>query len=182
VAALAQSESPRFELGPTFSVISLDHAFEKTHSGVGERFTWNLSRHFAFDSVLTITPIEPQTAANVEGGRLTQGQFGIKAAWKRKRVGVFGKARPGFVSFSQAITNEPNLFDQGLRTFFSFDIGGGAEVYPSARTVLRFDFGDTLIRYPVIPTPFGTLGSSTTNNFQFSTSVQFRFSARRKRQ
>jgi hypothetical protein len=142
---------------------------------VGARFTVNLSRYFAFDSDFAISPRDEEAATNVDGGRVAQGQFGIKLGQRLKKFGVFGKARPGFISFSQAITNVPALFDRGRRTFFSFDLGGVVELYPKDRIILRADLGNTFIRYPTIQTPFGAISPTTTNNLQFSTSVQFRF-------
>jgi hypothetical protein len=35
--------------------------------------------------------------------RLTQGLFGAKAGWRARRLGVFGKARPGFVHFNETL-------------------------------------------------------------------------------
>jgi hypothetical protein len=69
------------------------------------------------------------------------------------------------------------------------DVGGVLEFYPSRRIVVRFDGGDTIIRYnqrtfdflvfpmgsttPVL-TPI-TQPAYTTHNFQFTAGVGFRF-------
>src|SRR3712207_9510038 len=73
-------------------------------------------------------------------------------------------------------------FDDRRRTYFSADLGGVLEFYPSSRIVTRFDFGDTLIRYgrrtartviaPGIP---ATIDPSTTHNFQFTAGIALRF-------
>jgi hypothetical protein len=77
------------------------------------------------------------------------------------------------------------IFHFGRRTYFSFDLGGVLEFYPSSRIVTRFDGGDTMIRYgsielPLI-VPFGSsIGSifipaETIHSFEFSAGVGFRF-------
>jgi len=65
----------------------------------------------------------------------------------------------------------------------AFDLGGVAEYYPTDRTAVRVDFGDTIIPYgsitllpfaPEIPTPI-RVRAGTTHNFQFSAGFSFRF-------
>jgi hypothetical protein len=178
----AQDTVPRYEIGPVFSTISLDRAITMRRSAIGGRFTLNFARWAAFDSDLTITPLDPQASTRIDGGLALQGQFGFKGGWRRNKFGIFGKARPGFISFSGAITNlvapPPSLiFDYGRVTFFSFDAGGVFEFYPSRKISLRGDIGDTIIRYPTIATPaiLGTIPAATTHNLQISTSIQYRF-------
>jgi len=59
-------------------------------------------------------------------------------------------------------------------------VGGVFELYPSRRTIVRLDFGDTIVRYPGIPftqIPQGTIvvKSLYSNKLQFSAGVGFRF-------
>jgi hypothetical protein len=83
---------------------------------------------------------------------------------------VFGKARPGFIHFSRVLGfgcfNGP--CPQPRKTVFAFDVGGVFEYYPSRRTVLRFDVGDTIIRHdhPFLP---------TSHTLQMSFGAAFRF-------
>jgi hypothetical protein len=92
----------------------------------------------------------------------------VKAGKRFKKWGVFGKARPGFMSFgqqrftiipvsagaaseSQCFGPSPtNLtscfrFEQSRLTHIALDVGGVLEFYPSNRIVVRFDGGDTII-------------------------------------
>ena len=52
-------------------------------------------------------------------------------------------------------------------TEFALDYGGVLELYPSRHVALRFDVGDTVIR-------FGNLGF-TSHNLQITPGVAFRF-------
>jgi hypothetical protein len=122
-------------------------------------------------------------------------QFGPKVGRRFRHFGLFAKARPGFVTFSRVLHQTgTETFDNGgrsivfptfedrRRTYFSADLGGVLELYPSSRLVTRFDFGDTLIHYgarslrgvitnaspPDIP-------ASTNHNFQFTAGIGLRF-------
>ncbi|HYP00081.1 MAG TPA: hypothetical protein VER76_07810 [Pyrinomonadaceae bacterium] len=74
---------------------------------------------------------------------------------------------------------------------FAFDVGGVLEYYPSPRTIIRFDAGDTIIRLgnhrvPIVINPdsdssvarqvvVGFAPSETTHNFQGSIGFGVRF-------
>jgi hypothetical protein len=83
----------------------------------------------------------------------------------------------------------PVQFELNRLTTFAMDVGGVVEFYPSKRIVTRFDLGDTIIHFnrrnfntvlfnqltntftpATIPIP-----ARTSHNFQFMTSVGFRF-------
>ena len=68
------------------------------------------------------------------------------------------------------------------KNYFSLDVGGVLEFYPTRRIVARFDGGDTMIFYrsfefPVFffPVQTFTAPSETLHNFQFNAGVGFRF-------
>jgi hypothetical protein len=128
-------------------------------------------------------------------GNITQGLFGVKAGKRFEKWGLFAKARPGLVSFSQgdskyvSIGNGNFEFSQNRLTHFATDVGAVLEFYPSKRIVTRFDGGDTMIHYgqrtvnyfsytsltdPGMLVPY-TFRASTRHNFQFSAGVGFRF-------
>jgi hypothetical protein len=124
--------------------------------------------------------------------------FGVKIGKRYKRFGIFAKARPGLISFSQGrveltptgSTDPFTAFDVRVKrlTHFALDLGGVLEFYPSRRVFTRIDIGDTIIRYnqttintftgpvggPFTPLSFPIPGD-TTHNFQFSAGVGFRF-------
>ena len=84
----------------------------------------------------------------------------------------------------------PNAeFHMGSETYFSTDVGGVVEFYPSRRIVTRFDVGDTIIRYGIYREAAGFVcalsGPCTTHlferpaetrhNLQFSAGIGIRF-------
>ena len=201
-AAQGQSdETKKFEVGAQFSSLSLDDGGgTRTEPGFGGRFTYNLTDNFALEAEGNFFPLRNQFHALIfiNGGQSVEGLFGVKIGKRYKRFGLFGKARPGFIRFSQGRTEfditEPTTDPFSITgrtkplTHFATDIGGVLEFYPSRRIVTRFDLGDTIIHYgemgftSVTGTPDGTLvplhvfsGSNTAHNFQFSAGVGFRF-------
>jgi hypothetical protein len=89
-------------------------------------------------------------------GRQTQVRAGARAGIRLGRVAAFARVRPGFVHFTERFL-APDIGCVALfpppeaclidATNFALDIGGTVEVSPSARTVIRVDIGDTLIRF-----------------------------------
>ena len=82
--------------------------------------------------------------------------FGVKAGVRTSRMGGFVKARPGFTRLSDKGTRCIGdgcavilmlLARNTYRNEFAFDVGGGVELYPTARTVARVEIGDTMIRH-----------------------------------
>ena len=125
-----------------------------------------------------------------------QGQFGAKIGKRFEKWGAFGKVRPGFVGFTRVnqLLRERSVnsfigipvligeFGVGKSLYPSIDLGGVAEFYLSRRWMLRFDVGDTIIRYSVLPVP--TLSArfpifkrppETHHNLQITSGVGFRF-------
>jgi hypothetical protein len=199
-AALAQTdELQKVEIGAHFTSLSLDNNFEtNTEPGFGGRFTYNVTRNFAVEAEGNFFPKENRLSFRT-GGRAIQGLFGIKLGKRYKRFGFFGKARPGFISYSQGLfefvpttpTFDPSaqiLTRTERLTHFAADIGGVIEFYPSRRIFTRIDAGDTIIRmgqtrvnnltvdagnqFVIVPL---TVPGDTTHNFQFSAGVGFRF-------
>lgn len=196
--ALAQSEElPKFEVAAEFTTLERE-AFSqrRTEPGLGGRFTYNINKTFALEGAGYFFPKRCFQCRNA--GNITQGLAGVKVGKRFEKWGVFAKARPGVISFSQGTFDAvppfnfpliPIQFELRRLTTFAMDVGGVVEFYPSKRIVTRFDFGDTIIHFkrrnmntvlfdPVnntfspgtIPIP-----ARTSHNFQFMTSVGFRF-------
>lgn len=197
--AQTQDELPKFEIGAQFSSLSINRSFEtRTEPGFGGRFTVNLTDNFALEAEGNIFPRDERFGSLRTGGRAVQGLMGVKIGKRYQKFGIFGKARPGLISFNRG-KNELTLatpsdpFSQIIirserLTHFAADLGGVLEFYPSRRIVTRLDFGDTIIRYGqtttnvLISTPGGGLTSTpltapgdTRHNFQFSAGIGFRF-------
>lgn len=186
-----QDERKRFEAGAQFSLLNIERVGGRSNEpGIGGRFAYNLTDTLSLEAEINLFPKSYNGASNEDGGRITQGLFGIKAGKRFERFGLFGKLRPGFVSFGRAITgprdarvfvNNPlTSFQFGRLTHRAMDVGGVFEFYPSRRTVLRFDLGDTIVRYGQ-QTFIDALGRSVTDpsftrhNLQFSAGFGFRF-------
>jgi hypothetical protein len=217
-------ESRRFEVGGQFSVLNVSNgradvttvlpciippcpvatftsAGRQAEPGLGARVGYNLTRNIALEAEGNFFPREREFA----GGRKSQGLFGVKAGKRFEQVGVFAKARPGFVRFGEGDLSRPRpdtaciavvpppagCFEATPQTHFAFDVGGVFEYYPSPRTLIRFDAGDTLVRLgehrvPVVLNPadgvsaparvvVGRAPSETTHNFQGGIGFGIRF-------
>jgi hypothetical protein len=198
--SLAQSDLRRVEAGAQFSALRLrdvtepdpargfffPRTFDTTLAGFGGRFTYNITDRIALDSEINFFREEELES----GGRKLQGLFGLKAGSRSDKVGVFGKVRPGFVRFESALDCPLGDVSRCGRfgiTDFAIDLGGVIELYPTSRTIVRFDLGDTVIFnrkrefITVVPEPGGAggvtvpLGGNTTHNIQFSVGFGIRF-------
>ncbi len=204
--ARAQADEKKFEVGGQFSLLRLSSSTVTSAGnisgqdremvpGFGGRFGYNISKHFALEAEANFFPRN----RDLEGGRKIQGLFGVKAGQRFEKAGVFAKARPGFVRFEKGdyrFVGGPQVFPPPLgsfrpvaRTNFAIDLGGVVELYPSKRTIIRFDAGDTIVRLPTrnvaafqlnSPFPASSLvvvpvSAQTTHNFQGSVGFGFRF-------
>ena len=198
-AAFSQTQDlPKFEVAAEFTTLEREGFFSnRTEPGLGGRFTYNLNKNFALEGAGYFFPKQCFFECR-NPGRVIQAVGGVKAGKRFEKWGIFGKARPGIVSFSDG---ETNLFPlggfptasfevrQNRVTSFATDIGGVVEFYPSKRIVTRFDVGDTIIyftertvndfRINPITNQFDigpvTRPARTTHSFQFMASVGFRF-------
>jgi hypothetical protein len=198
----------RFEVGIQFSSFALNLSREdfgfpffapfdngsNTEAGFGARVGYNFTDGFALEAEGNLYP-RRGNANSSTGGYPVQMQFGPKVGRRFRHFGLFAKARPGFVTFSRVLHQTgTETFDDGgqtvvfptfqdrRRTYFSADLGGVLELYPSSRLVTRFDFGDTLIHYGarsvrgVITDAFPPdIPASTRHNFQFTAGIGLRF-------
>lgn len=177
--------------------ITVDKRYE---SGFGGRFTFNVNKNLALESELNFTPsirtfteliragITPTSRSS--GGEKTQFLAGVKYGYRGKRFGVFGKVRPGFIRFNafesidlKVVVPSPGggppknillSLSEKPATFFNVDIGGVFEYYPTKRTVIRFDAGDTIIRFHG-QDPKAINPSFTRHNLQMNLGFGFRF-------
>ena len=206
----AQSDEKKFEVGGQFSslrvptrsvtvsgaALAITEARD-TNFGFGGRFGYNFSKYFSLEAEGNFFPRD----RDLDAGRKTQALFGVKAGKRFEKVGVFAKARPGFVRYERgdyrfgsggcvAVFPPPiSCYRPVARTNFAVDLGGVVELYPSKRTIIRFDAGDTIVRLPArnvaafqvnAPSPGFSLivlpeSPQTTHNFQASVGFGFRF-------
>jgi hypothetical protein len=201
----AQSdEVSKFELAAQFtSITKPDYNNGATEPGFGTTFTFNLNRSVALEAVGNFFPHSCRycgqgAVTGDNSGNIAQGLVGVKAGKRFQRWGLFGKARPGVVSFSRGdsrfvatgtVLSFPVQLEQKRLTNFAFDAGAVMEFYPSKRLVTRFEAGDTMIHYRERQTNFVifdqttggatlipfTVRSEVRHNFQFSAGVGWRF-------
>lgn len=192
--ALAQSETPTVEFGAHYTLLRLKSRsplndpilqitipnFVATDNGFGGRLTFNLTDFIGLESEINYFPEERANFSEplYINSRRLQGLLGVKAGVRDKKKGLFGKVRPGFIRFGEG-TPDPRIqtfaplpINTG-NTEFALDVGGVLEFYPSLHTALRFDLGDTIIRYG--KGDISGRPSFTTHNLQLSIGVGFRF-------
>jgi hypothetical protein len=204
----AQSDDKKFEVGGQFSVLRVPqqtvtvsgsglatNELGNTNYGFGGRFGYRLSKYFTLEAEGNFFPHD----GVLDAGRKFQGFFGVKAGKRFEKVGLFAKARPGFVNYSRgdyqsvgvciAVFPPPiGCYQPVSRTNFAIDLGGVFEYYPTKRTIIRFDAGDTMVRLPNrnvaafqtnTPTPFSLVvipaAAETRHHFQGGVGFGFRF-------
>lgn len=194
-ARAQERDAPKVEIGVQYTSLSINHTpggGTENAVGFGARATYNFNDYFAVEAEGNLYPGETQRRTRT-GGAAQQAQFGVKVGKRWETFGLFAKARPGLVSFGETLRPVAvgggvfNGFDyvRERKTHFSMDVGAVLEFYPSRRTLVRFDAGDTIIRYgehadlvsdPVTFQPtVGRAPAGVGHNFQFTAGVGYRF-------
>jgi len=143
----------KWEFGPLFSTlfIAREGPFDgtRTEPGFGGYASYRFYGVFYFDSDVLYFPRETASSGPHDGGTILQGLFGLKGGVRRNHFGIFGKVRPGFHSYSEALSSvsESGEFGYSRSTNFVFDLGGIVEFYPSEHGTFRFEAGDTHIYF-----------------------------------
>jgi hypothetical protein len=172
--AQSRSETPKVEIGAQYTLLRISGfgGSDATDNGVGGRITFNVNDKVGIEGEYNFFPEGRINFANrsaILDSNRTQGLFGVKYAIARSNsAAIFAKARPGFMRFTQGT---PAAGTSSNETQFAFDYDGVIELYPARAIALRFDVGDTVIRFdnPVFANPFFT------HNLQISTGVALRF-------
>jgi len=150
-AGEASLEVPHWEIGGGFTTLVVPN---DTRAGFGFRGVRNLGRSLSLEGEFNWSL--GNTLFRVEGGHMLEGLFGVKAGHRGRRAGIFAKARPGFVTFT----------DVGISRG-ALDLGGVVEFYPATHWLIRGDIGDTMI--------LATGAAGQLHNAQFGISVHYRF-------
>ena len=155
-------------IGGSYTLLSLTYP-DQIPNGFGGWLTWRF-----VDVAVNVFPEDHPLI-----GRQTQVLAGLRGGIRTERVGAFARMRPGLIHFSERFfapeiacvaifpTPETCLTDASN---FALDLGGTFEVYPTPRTVVRVDAGDTLIRFAR-----ASQDPVWRHNFQFSAGGGFRF-------
>jgi len=143
----------KWEFGPLFSTVFIAREGPtdgvRTEPGFGGYADYRFYHVFYFDSDLLYFPRGTNSSGPHDGGEILEGLFGLKAGIRRNHFGFFGKVRPGFNSYSQALNaiSQSGQYSYDRSTNFVLDLGGIVEFYPSERGTLRLEAGDTHIYF-----------------------------------
>ncbi len=185
--AHAQSSTPYVEVGAQVTALRLnflDSFDSATSPGIGGRATYHLTDRAAIEGEFNFFLSNDHEV--LKGGRKIQGLFGVtyKVA-SFNGISIRAKARPGFVRFQESVVRPEaqciavfppaeGCYDPS--TSFAFDLGGIVEAPITPRIGVRFDIGDTMVRWPD-----GSIGGNgegegkLRHNLQVGGGVSFRF-------
>jgi hypothetical protein len=191
--ASAQPAGERLEVGAQAAILRLggaDGGSSTTNGGIGGRISVDLTSWMALEGEINFFPRDKTAAVESAGTRLaeyrrrTDALAGVRIGRRGERIGVFLKARPGITYLAHthgacegsgcALVLPPPVRDR-YRTELAFDVGGGVEFYPSARTVARAEIGDTIIRHGNEAPSWLAPTSRTSHNLSSRFGVGFRF-------
>src|SRR5262245_35226758 len=184
----AQDIEQRYEVGGliTYTFLreigSTDHGVGTESAGLGGRLVYRLFPMLDLETEINVLPGNSATSGNH-----LQGFFGAKVGKRWTKGGIFLKARPGFIHFrrdpfgvqkpgSSIFSNE-----RATSTEPDTDLGGVLEYYTERGLILRFDLGDSIIRYArrtvhtSASVPDFEAGGITTHNWQGSFGISLRF-------
>jgi hypothetical protein len=151
----AQTLSGRFEVAAQVTSVSSGQ-FDAVDTGLGGRVSWRPNSVLGFEAELSVFPRDFPNGRPFSRGRL-EGLFGATAGATFDRFRPFARLRPGFVAvqaspepFACILIFPPPLMCTlaSGRTLAAVDLGGGVDVATTARTFLRVDVGDRMVRYP----------------------------------
>ena len=200
--ANAQSapSTPRLEFGSHFTMMT---KFDATHPdvaeltlepeefsrdlnlGVGVRATFNINRYVGLETEWNSLPQKSEYA-----GRKSQWLYGMKLGIRKAGYGIFAKARPGFMYFSEDYCDGFPDINGSYRCLGSLsrnpalDLGAVLELYGKGPGVIRIDIGDTAVRFNNVNRYRQELGpplnfanqvyGGRTHNLQISIGVAFK--------
>ena len=162
--------------GATYTLLSLTYP-DQLPNGFGGWLTWDFKRTGLIAAADLGVNFFPEDHPII--GRQTQLLGGVRGGVRAGGFAAYARVRPGFVHFGERfffpetvciLIFPPPESCLVEATNLAFDLGGTIEVYPTPRSVLRFDIGDTMIR-------FSRDQQETVwkNNLQFAAGVGVRF-------
>ena len=178
-----------WEFGPLFSTMMLarqgSYSNPRTEPGFGGYASYRFYGPLYLDGDLLYFPTTTTLSGPQDGGTILQGTFGLKGGIRRNHFGFFGKARPGFHTYSQAlatVTDDGSTisYTYTRSTNFALDLGGIIEFYPRESGTLRIEVGDTHLyfadrTYLVNGTPVTSPGGKLQHTIQFTFGYGWRF-------
>ena len=178
-----------WEFGPLFSTLMIARqggsSNPVTEPGFGGYASYRFYGALYLDGDVLYFPRATPLSGPQDGGTILQGTFGLKGGIRRNHFGFFGKARPGFQSYSQALAS---WTDEGSGTTYTYtrstnfvlDLGGIVEFYPRESSTLRIEVGDTHLYFNdrtflFNGTPITSPGGKMQHSIQFIFGYGWRF-------
>lgn len=191
--SLPAQDFTRTEFGAESSTVFNNRFLEKLDTGAGGRFTYNFTPSLALETAADYYPTNAgqSSVSFQDGGAAISAFAGLKAGIRRRHLGVFFKARPGIISFSDAAASSSAIspiLTTTRKTHAALDMGGVLEFYPWARMILRVDAGGLLVRNGdavLASNSFGTTAQSLgsiNNPFHLAFGVGYRIATLQQRQ
>ena len=155
LAISSHAAAQSFEAGAHFSSARWSE-FDGGDYGFGGRLTWRPAPMVGLDAEATWYPSDFPEGIAFTRSRV-EGLFGVTVGPRINRVRPFAKLAAGFLkvgatpgAFACIAIFPPPLNCQlaGGDTLAAFEIGGGAAIDLSARSFVRVDIADRILRYP----------------------------------
>ncbi len=153
--AAAQSSDHRVQVGVQVAA-PISSEFDRADVGVGGRLSWHPAPLLGLEAEVDLYPRDFAGRPAFSRGRI-EGLFGATVGPRLGAVRPFARLRAGFLTFREApeplaciLIFPPPLACElaGGRTVPAYDVGGGIELFTTARAFLRIDVGDRLLKYP----------------------------------
>jgi hypothetical protein len=183
-----QSDLSKIEVSGQY-VFMQQPSLDQSNSGLGGRFGYNIARYVAIESEFDFFPQKRPVLNSINSSILKyydsqrmEVLFGVKAGIRSCRIGIFGKARPGFFYISKGeryvdprvmFIRAPEAAQSQLR--FAMDLGGIVEFYTTKRTFVRIDLGDTMIDFKQSRWSDVSKRDILSHNLQLNIGLGFRF-------
>lgn len=159
--------------------------FDDTSFALGVSLSRRITNGLAAEMQLGFSPSD--LGERPFSGSRFEGYLGLRGGPHLGRHQVFAAVRPGFVRFSEApapivcITIFPPPLACSLaagETLFGIQLGGGLELLPSERSLVRLEAGSLLVKYPgpAIARDSGVFDDALwSHNLRLGVSVGLRF-------
>ncbi|HEX8423682.1 MAG TPA: outer membrane beta-barrel protein, partial [Pyrinomonadaceae bacterium] len=169
LCAHAQSvvDEYKFEVGGQVAALGVED-YSEPLLGVGGRVGYNFNKYLALEGEANFFPSD--AFGNDQIGQRAQAFVGLKAGARSRYAGLFAKARPGVMFIGETTSGFSCSRFPGFTSCrpshnnFALDAGAVAEFYPTRRSIIRLDVGDTMVNARRATRDIFSQTSNTTSN------------------